>query len=188
VKPIDDRADVAYMEALKCVGYRIPVRGELKESSYQIALGLRYGLIGIAASHFLLLSADADEESEVMSFIRSWPHMVEEDVRYVMGSRLPLTRTDALPARISQLALQPLRQYLPMYRQFVPLDRCLELVADRFIQEHDAMVRGPLWVAQRAARKQFKEIATESVRYSLSFFERREYGLREVREIALIGE
>ncbi len=188
MKPIDDRADIAYMEALRCVAYRIPVRGEMKESSYQIALGLRYGLVGVAASHFLLLGADPEEESEVISFIRSWPHMVEEDVRYVMADRLPLTRTEGLPARISQLALQPLRQYLPLYRQFVPLERCLKLISDRFVQEHDAMIRGPIWLAHRLARRDFRTIAEDSVRFAASFFERREYGLEEVREIALIGE
>lgn len=189
MKPIDDRADVAYMEALRCVGFRVPALQGMNPASYAVALGLRYGLVGISASHHLLLNSEPGDESAVFGFIRSWPLMVEEHLRSDLAQRLPLAASEDLFITVSHLAHQPLRQYLGMWRQGVPLERCLSIVADRFVQQHEGQKRKPWFrMGRRKQTDRFRVEAENSLLFAMHFFERREAGLEEVSAIALLGE
>ncbi len=189
MKPIEDRADVTYMEALRCVQYRVPALGAMTRPSYLVALGLRYGLIGVSASHHLLLASEASEESDVVAFMRSWPHMVEDHLRLDLAPKLPVMPCEEVYSKVSYLAHQPLRHYMSMWRQGVPLERCLEVIVRRFDREHEAIVRRPwFWPRRGRADADFRDAAQSSILYALHFFERREAGLDEVSEIALLGE
>ena len=68
MRPIEYRVDTAYMQALKCVEFRLPRDPRLPRDEYLLSLGLRYGLAGAAATHQLLLSAGEDDEEPVGGF------------------------------------------------------------------------------------------------------------------------
>lgn len=189
MKPIEDRADTAYMEALRCVSFRIPNPDGLSPVGYALALGLRYGLLGIAATHHLFLSSEPSDETEVLAFIRSWPLMVEEHIRGELAPDLPIPAGESFCIQVSHYAHEPLRQYLGMWRQGVPLERCLSLAVERFVVENESAERRPWHLFhRRGGNAQFRVEASKSLLYAMHFFERREYGLPEVREIALLGE
>jgi hypothetical protein len=189
MKPIEERADIAFMQGLRCVEYRIPKAERLREPGYLLALALRYGLIGVAATHHLLLSADPDEESDVLALMRCWPRMVEDHVRWDVLHRLPYEELRAAPALIGRLAYKPLGTYLPLYRKLFPLEQALRVACDEYCQGHRSSIgEGWLWFLRPLGAKKFRQLCEESRDFALHFFERREAGLDELPEIALIGE
>ena len=66
MKPIQERAEVALEQGLRCVQFRLPNRHPLRPMAYSCALGLRYGLIGTAAAFYALEMADLQEERELL--------------------------------------------------------------------------------------------------------------------------
>jgi hypothetical protein len=189
MKPIYERADIAFMQALRCVEFRIPKLGRLKRPGYLVALGLRYGMIGVAASHHLLITADDDEEVELLDLIASFPRMVEDHVRWDVEHRLPIETSKMLPIYLAKLSAHPLEIYFPLYRRLCPLDHCLNHVIDAYTREHDSAIRdGWNLFQRRRAMKDFQDAAEQSATYAKHFFERRQADLDEVPEIALIGE
>lgn len=189
MRPIEYRTDLNFMQALRCVEYRLPRQGSMHRSAYMHAVGLRYGLMGAAASHFLLLGARDDEEMPLMESIANWPLAVEEHFRWEVMTRLPLDPTPLLPTNLANQAYMPVVTYLDMYRRLCPLDECLNSAVDRYVKENADEIRsGWSLFANPRPMRDFKETARESVRFALLFFERRQAGLEEVPEIALLGE
>ena len=189
MKPIDERVDVTYMHALRCVEYRLPLSSSLKRPGFVFSLGLRFGLIGAAASHHLLIEADDQEEREALNLIQNWPCIVEDHVRWSLISRFPFEPSPSLPSLIGRLSYRPLQTYLGLYRRLCPLEYSLSIARDEYFRDHpSAMTEGWSWFRRRSAIETFKQVADESVRYALHFFERREADLEELPEIALIGE
>jgi hypothetical protein len=189
MKPIYERADIAFMQALRCVEFRIPKIGRLKRPGYLVALGLRYGMAGVAASHHLLITADDDEEIELLDLIASYPRMVEDHVRWDVEHRLPIEESKMLPIYLARLSAHPLETYFPLYRRLCPLDYCLKSVAEAYVAEHESAIRDGWGFFQRGrAMREFSALAEQSAYYAKHFFERRQADLEEVPEIALIGE
>lgn len=187
--PIDVRVDTAFCQALKCAEYRLPKPDGLRAPGYVLALGLRYGLIGMAACHHLLLTSDTNDEDNILAMMDCWPSLVEDHVRWDMMHRLPFTAGSNVAHVIGRVAHLPLTSYLPLYRRLYPLGAALELVSEAFIHENRGMIfEGWPWFKRRAAMRTFEESMRESVAYARHFFERREADLEEVPEIALIGE
>ena len=89
--PIDVRVDTTFTQALRCVQYRLPFSEGYRVPGYLFALGIRYGMVGMAASHHLLVTADDHEEARVLSLAESWPELVEDHVRWDVAHRLPLS-------------------------------------------------------------------------------------------------
>lgn len=188
MKPIEERADVSFMQALKCVQYRLPSTYPSGSRSYSLSLGLRYGLIGVAASHHLLITADDEEELDVLAFMESWPDMVEDHVRWELMDRLP-AGVPVFPELIGSLSVQPLRVYLPLYRQLSPIDWALQRSCETYIEEHiDTIEEGWFWFQKRKSLRSFWDDAVQSACYARHFFDRRQADLEELPEIALIGE
>ena len=189
MKPIDEKVDVNFMQALRCVTYRLPQRYNLKRTGYAFALGLRYGLIGAATSHHLLVNCDVTEEHEVLGLVHHWPAMVEEHVRWAVIPRLPFQPSPAFPSLVGRLAYRPLQAYLALYRRICPLDQALQIATDIYVQDHpSAAYEGWPWWSRRTAAKRFREAGEDSIRYAKFFFERRQSDLDELPEIAVLDE
>lgn len=189
MKPIEYRSDIAYLQALRCVEYRMPPLGALRKQGYVLTLGLRYGLMGIAATYHLLETANGDEERFVLASTRSWPRIVEEHVRFELMNRIPFSVDIAFPVTVSRSAERPLRIALPLLQRLCPLESCLHESAEQYISENSFGIKlhWP-WLKRRAAVREFRRYAQESLTFALHFFERRQYELDEVPEIALLGE
>ncbi len=189
MRPIEYRADVTYMQALRCVEYRMPPTDHMKRSCYACALGLWYGLAGVAATHHLFLSSENDEEFAVRAMAEAWGSLVEEHFRWSVAARFPFDSPFDLPELMGRMALEPIYEYLPMYRRLYPLDLALPQVATDFLHHHVSTARdGWSWLRRSKASSCFKGIANRSVKYALNFFERQQAGLEEVPEIALLDE
>ena len=81
MRPIEERVDLIFWQALKCVEYRIPKEPALKRPGTLLSLGLRYGLMGAAAAHYLIMTSTETESEELGELFFSWPGMVEDHVR-----------------------------------------------------------------------------------------------------------
>jgi hypothetical protein len=189
MRPIEYRTDTDFQQALRCVAYRLPKRDTLKESGRLLALGLRYGLLGAAAIHHLLLSASEDEERQVLDSAASWPQMVAEHVRSDTAPRLGFPPEPDIALRVGRWSQYILQVAVPLYKRLCPLEVCLSVAADDFITDHSRDIRQGwnLFLRGRAERL-FREDTDNAVGYALNFFERRQHDLEEVPEIALLGE
>jgi hypothetical protein len=189
MKPIEYRSDIEYIRAVRCVEYRLPKQGQLRKQGFVLALGHRYGLMAIAATFHLLETASSEDERLVLSSARAWPRIVEDHVRFELLSRIPFQVDLMFPTAVSRCAERPLRIALPLLKQLSPLEACLEESTERYIAEnmYGIKMNWP-WYKRRAAVREFRKHAQESVTYALHFFERRQYDLDEVPEIALLGE
>jgi hypothetical protein len=189
MRPIEFRADIEFLQALRCVEYRVPRMGRFQRPGYLAALGLRYGLVGIAATYHLLVTACDEDESCVLNATRSWPQLVEDHVRYELLNRFPFPHDPAVPIMVGQYAERPLRLALPMLHRLNTLDTCLKEVCEYYIAENIAAIRMNWpWYRRRTAKQEFIRCMNDSLSFTLHFFERRQYDLQEVPEIALLGE
>ncbi len=189
MKPIELRSDTAYLQALKCVGYRVPHMGRLKKQGYVLNLGLRYGLLGIAATFHLLETANSEDEKVVMDLARQWPRLVEDHVRFETHRLVPFASDAIFPVAVGRCAERPLKIALPLLRRLCPLESCLAEATEQYISENRYGIRLNWSVFQRRrALREFRKQAELSTGFALHFFERRQYDLEEVPEIALLGE
>jgi hypothetical protein len=121
--------------------------------------------------------------------LRRFGTFVEEEVRANVVPKLPFQPDPGLPARIGRLARELMISYLPLYRRLCPLELCMSVICDEFSLMHRSLITaGRFLFGKRSAISDFQRITDESYGYALCFFERRQAGLEEVREIALIGE
>jgi hypothetical protein len=189
MKPIQERAELALYQGLKCVQFRLLNRTPLKPKAYTHGLALRYGLIGTAAAFYALETADSQEERELRNIFLHWPAMVSEHFAREVAYRLPFQTSDENALCIGKLAGTPLRLGLNLRRQFLPLQRVLEITGDRFQADHRSEILSDSWLLARPKINKFFRLATEeSIQFSLAFFDRRRCGLEELSEIALLGE
>jgi hypothetical protein len=189
MKPIQERAELALFQGLRCVQFRLPNRYGLKPKAYSYAMGLRYGLVGAAAAYFALEIADFGEEREVKQLFQYWPLMVTEHCRCEICYRLPFEADEAVPLTIGKLSGPPLKICLALRKQFLPLDRVLEIASDIFHRDNRFEITSESWLLKKAAASaQFREASKESVAFAAHFFDRRRAGVEEVSEIALLGE
>jgi hypothetical protein len=187
--PIDVRADTTFSQALRCVQYRLPQSQGFKAPGYVLALGVRYGMIGMAASHHLLVTSEEYEEGRAISMVDCWPNLVEDHVRWDMIHRLPFTTNSNVPHLIGRISALPLRAYLPLYERLCPLSKALDLVGEALVEENKAMIfEGWSWFKRKGSLRLFSATMQETRDFALNFFERRQADLDEVPEIALIGE
>lgn len=177
------------MQALRCVEYRIPSSSTLKREGNAAFLGLRYGLIGAAAAHHLLVSATDDEELSLNSCLRHWAPMVSDHLRWEVGQRVLQNRDEDIAALVGALAKEPIDIFVALHRRMCPLDMSLSVACDDYCQRHDQdIIAGWSWLQRRKARREFGRLAEQSYDFALMFFERRQAGLEELPEIALLGE
>lgn len=189
MRPIDQRVEVAFEQALRCVEYRIPRHARLRRNGYLHALAVRYGVIGAAAAHNLLSALDRTDRIAFLEQLPAWCDLVEDHIRTRMVERLPVEVSGSTPSWIGRHAAECLQIYLPLQRQNCPLDDCLMLVAEDHLAMFGRRVRSewPL-LARRRAVHDVREVNRESVEFALNFYERRTHDIEETAEIALIGE
>lgn len=176
--------------ALRCVEYRVPKLHLLRTPAYLLSLALRYGLVGAAATHHLLLEARNEEEvQDVLDAVSRYPDMVEEHLVQFVEERLPVLIQPEAPYMIGRIAYRPLSLAVAGFEQFVPIEETLGKIARNFGQENRRamFVRTPLFHRRRTLAE-FQVVAEKSLTYALNFFERRQAELDEVPQIALIGE
>lgn len=189
MRPIDERVDLVFLQALRCVEFRIPRDTGLKRPGEVLSLGLRYGLMGAAAAHYLILTSTEAEAEELGDLFTAWPAMVEDHVRWEVRHRLEFKASDAMPMLLGRLAKRPLQIHLSQHPELVPVRRCLEIAVEEYTREHDStIVTGWPLYARRKARRQFDEVSRISLEYANRFYERRECSIDEIPEIALIGD
>ncbi|MDR3688879.1 MAG: hypothetical protein P4L46_05830 [Fimbriimonas sp.] len=189
MKPIEFRTDIEYLQALRCVEYRIPRKSRFRKPGYLAALGLRYGLVGVAATYHLLQVANDEDECCVVGAMRSWPRLVEDHVRFDLLDRLPFPTDSRMPVVVSELSERPLRLSVPYLYGLCSLERCLCEVSEAYSSENrDSIRMNWPWYRYRAAGNEFLRCKEESLRFALHFYERRLYDLQEVSEIVLLGE
>jgi hypothetical protein len=169
--------------------YRLPKPRGFKPAGYVLALALRYGLVGVASSHHLLITAEEGDEASILEIIGQYGERVEDHVRWELGEELPFAAQSALPHVIGRLATLPIEAYLPLFRKLVPLDVCLNLIIDKIASDHlEMVVEGWSWWRRKKAMAKFREVAQESANYAYHFFERRQADIDEVPQIVLLGE
>ncbi len=190
MKPIEQKADVGYMQALRCAEYRVPAMGSLRAPAYLLGLALRYGLIGAAATHDLLLStADDDEERGAIALAQAWPEIVEEHVLQCVRHKLPFHADQGVPAIVGQLAYQPVGVTLRLFRYGCPLEQMLNAAAEQFAIDYRKVLLANVPLLRRAKiKREFCTMSEKSIAFALHFFDRRQAELEELPEIALIGE
>jgi hypothetical protein len=189
MRPIEERVDLIFWQALKCVEYRIPREPALKRPGMLLSLGLRYGLMGAAAAHYLINTSTESESEELGALFFAWPGMVEDHVRWEVRHRLPFPSSEAMPVLLGRLAKKPLQIHLSQHPELVAVDRCLEIVVEEFCKEHEAtIVAGWHPFARRKAKKAFERVTHDSLAFANRFYDRRECGIDEIPEIALIGD
>lgn len=189
MKPIQERAETALSQALRCVQFRTPNRHGLKPRAYTCALGLRYGLIGAAAAYFTLEIADPHEERELKNVFRYWPLMVAEHYKTEIEGHTDTRLDEMAPANIARLSGSPLKVSLALSQQLLPLQRVLEIAAEVFLRDHRSEITSEtIFFRRHRATEVFRQVSEQSIHYAMHFFERRRAGLDEVSEIALLGE
>ncbi len=187
--PIEYRVDHALMQALRCVEFRLPTNPLLQNPGYVNALALRYGLVGAAATHQLLVSADDSEVGPIQHASREWHRLVAGHVTVHLGHRIPSGRRPVDADQIGDLSGQALRAYLAVYHRDSALDECLDEAAKVYsARHHTEITKGWPWYRARRARNVFSTTTAESIRFASLFFDRRSANLEEVGEIALLGE
>jgi len=190
MKRIDKDVGAAYLGALQCVEFRVPTQGGLKSPAYLLSVALRYGLVGAAATHHLLLEADSETEvQQILDAAARWPDMVEEHLVQFVAAKLPVAISPQMPYMIGRLSYRPLSAAISEFEFFTPIGHTLRAIATRFSKDYRRamFVRCPLW-QRRKTLAEFSTLSEKSVYYAINFFERRQASLDEVAEIALIGE
>jgi hypothetical protein len=189
VKPVHILTEQAFHQATICVEYRLASLASFPPAAYAHALGLRYGLAGMAAAHHLLLSADPREESRLESDLMSWQDAVAEHVRFEVAEKLPFETLAAFPTVVGRFANEPIYSYLTQHRRLLPFEYYLEIAVKEYEDSHrNYAAKGWPWWKRGAGRRLFHEESRRSLAYAEAFFRRRESGLEEVPEIALLGE
>jgi hypothetical protein len=189
MRPIEHRTDVNFSQALRCVQFRTPKQGTMKRQAYVHAIALRYGLIGAAACHHLLLSSGDEDEGVILDAMAGWPLIVEKHFRWESMDSLPFLSSPLLPTVLGNQAYQPLVGYLHGYKRLMPLEDCLRFACESYIYDNIEDIRsGWNWFQMLKPIREFRKVADESIHFALAFFERRQLDLEEVREIAILGE
>lgn len=187
--PIDVRADTNFHHALRCVEYRPIHTGNLKPAGYTAAIATRYGLIGSAAAYNLLLTSPDDPTSTLEAEVGYWQELVEDHMRTTMSRHAPFAINLTVPTIVGRFAGAQMRAFLMLYRRRFSFADCLEMIGQVASAEHKGMIcEGWPWYRRRQAMRHFRELRAESARFATNFFERRQAGLEEVPEIALLGE
>lgn len=189
MRPIEYRSDVTFSQALRCVEYRLPKRDGLRARPYLATVGMRYGLMGAAAAHHLLVSTSIPEEPFVFESIIAWPKMVSEHVSLELSGRIPVDELSSSVPTLGKLAKRPIEISVPLHRRFYSLNICLRAAIEDFTAEFECLICDGchIW-SRRKAIQRFTAEARESMRYAMNFFERQQLGLEEVPEIALLDE
>ena len=189
MRPIEFRADLQYVQALKCVEFRIPRYGHFRRPGYAAILGLRYGLIGIAATYHLLDTSSEDERSSIMGAMKSWQRLVEDHVHYELFDRLPFGQDEFFPHEVSRYAEFTHQLAIPSWFRLDRLDQCLPLVTDRYRAELRDIIRAE-WANDLYAIPdgEFQRLAKKSIHFAKHFYARRQCNLPERPEIALLDE
>ncbi|MEZ0325241.1 MAG: hypothetical protein ACAH95_05000 [Fimbriimonas sp.] len=189
MRPIQYRADVEFVQALRCVEYRLPKKDGFRPRAYLAALALRYGLMGAAATHYLLESTDSCDEPYVLESVMAWPKLIADHVSIEVGRRLGHDDSYEATLLLARWSRRPLQVTVPLYRRCYPLEVCLQAAIEDFSQEFEGPISegSRLWNKRRAVQR-FMDEAAQSARYALNFFDRRQHGLEEVPEIALLDE
>ena len=189
MKPIEYQVDLEYLQALRCVEYRIPRCDSLQKPGYIATLGLRYGLIGAAATYHLLSSCSNDERPSVLAATRSWPRLVEDHICYELIDDVPISNDPTFPITVARFAERPILLALPLMDRFLTLNLCLEAVCHIYESEVEDQIYSQWpWYRRRSALVEYRKKTSQSLSYALHFYERRLYDLHEVPEIALLGE
>ena len=161
----------------------------MSESAFELALGLRYGLVGVAGAHHVVLSADAEELEALPGALAVWSDLVEEHARETVEPKLRAETRDAFSIIVADYAQKPLSAYLALQQQLYPFEYYLEIVLSLFLKSHRGLVvKGVPFLKRPAARNHFHETSRSSLGFAVRFFERREADLEEVPEIVLLGE
>ena len=189
MRPIKRRTDEVLGQVLRCVEFRLPTEWELSPEAQKYALALRYGLVGVAAAHHLLLSFAGEDEDEVILGLRSFSRLVEDHLRGGIIARLPAPVGPDFARQTALLAQEPLTLYVPKYHRLWPLDFCIERIEEEFVLAHRDQILGhTLWLCRHSLSTRFQAASHQSGVFAMNFFERRTAGLEEVREIALLNE
>lgn len=189
MKPIQERAELVFAEGLKCVEYRLPHRYQFKRSPFLLSLALRYGLVGSAASLFVLEMADHREERDLKALFGFWPVMVADHYLEQVAPNLPFADSRSSATAVGRLSAAPLRLAMALRRQLLPLSKTLELASDVYYRDHKNEVGQGTWIfGRKQLNATFCQATEDSIRYALNFFDRRRAALEEVREIALFDE
>ena len=189
MRPIDRRTDRTFNQALRCVEFRLPRHPLLVGEPLELALGARYGLIGIAAAHHLLLTCPDSEEAALVRQLKCYGTLVEEHVRYHVVDRFQHPIERGFASRVGFAARQFLNGYLPLYQGLSPIEASLSSVSAEYLAAHrNEIVAGVALFKRGRTRREFSKSLEQSHVFALAFFERRQADLDEVPEIALLGE
>ena len=190
MRRIEQKVGETYLMALRCVEYRIPKPGDLRTPAYLLSVARRYGLVGAAATHHLLLDArDEDEMQDVLDSAGCFPDMVEEHLVQFVERKLPVLMVPEAPYMIGRIAYRPLSVAIASFDQFIPIDVSLRRMSINFGRENRrAMYVGTPLLRRRRTLAEFQLVAEKSLFYALNFFERRQADLEEVAQIAMIGD
>lgn len=187
--PLDLRTDSSLCQALTCAELRYPRPSKLPSHLFDLAVGLRYALIGIAAAHFVLLECDPGDKRSVVAQMSGFGGMIRASVEQEgclhPHRRLSEGAEDATSAIFDRL----FERYLDLISLYCPIDLVLSILIEEFGQAHAKKMRRRGWpFPSRSLRRSFDLESQQTLKFAICFFERRKFDVEEVPEIALLGE
>ena len=189
MRPIDFRVDLQFVQALKCVEYRVPRHAHFHRPGYAVVLGLRYGLIGIAATYHLLETSASDDTTSILEAMKSWQRLVGDHVRYELFDRLPFGQDETFHHEVSRYAEYCHQLSIPLLLRRANLNDCLNIVSHQVRNELVEIIRAH-WDSDLYGipDSEFLQFAQQSEAFAKNFYERRVVDLPELPEIALLDE
>jgi len=152
-----------------------------------MALGLRYGLVGCATAHHLLISESPLTERSVKKQVGNLGTLIDCHVETLKPEFR--RRIVGHEWRVPAAAMEILEMYVPQYRWLFALDLSLSMIIDQFSEAHrHEIAMGCGFFGRWRSRREFQIAANDSYGFALGFFERRLAEIEEVPEIALLGE
>ncbi len=189
MRQIDSTIDSSFCSALTCAELRFPKAHTMPRVALDSSVSLRFGLLGIAASQFILKDVPVRDQPAIIPDLRFFGTMIAE--------QLERSRLSASAHIVSEHCVDNCRNaYSEMFDRYIELRQMngpSELILAVLVEEFNRrslqkFSRGFLRFWHRRTEREFKSQAQKSLQYALNFLERRRYGVEEVAEIALIGE
>jgi hypothetical protein len=150
---------------------------------------LRFGILGIGASHYVLKRASNSERISLLSELRRFGTMIREHLEENRISEYSHQISPGCSRQAQEIYGELFDRYVTLSNLNGPLDLVLSILVEEFVQKHSAQCGKRLILFRnRRLERAFDVQAQRSLQFALNFVERRSYDLEELPEIALIGE
>jgi hypothetical protein len=189
MRPIDLTVDNSLSQALTCAEFRFPRGHRMPTVATDLTVALRFVLLGIGASHFVLRQAPRSENDRLVSELRYFGTMIAEQLELDRISNFACKISPDCPQKAREIYGELFDRYIFLSKLNGPLDLVLSILVEEFVNAHLQEFGRKFFVFRNLSlERAFDQEAQKSLRYTVNFVERRKLDLEELAEIALIGE